>query len=130
MTRLRITTVLASIGFTTAIGVTAIAQNVTNDQLLKGLADPSAWLNYSGDYGGQRHSPLTQITPANVNGLSVQWAFQTATLGKFETTPIVLNGVMYITGPNNTAWAIDARTGRQLWSYRRDLPEGMSICCG
>ncbi len=60
----------------------------------------------------------------------MQWAFQTAQLGKFETTPIVLNGVMYITGPNNTAWAIDARTGRQLWSYRRDLPEGMNICCG
>ena len=108
----------------------AFAQDVTNEQLQKGLADPTAWLNYGGDYGGMRHSPLTQITPANVGQLSVQWAFQTGTLGKFEATPLVVNGVMYFTGPNNTAWALDARTGRQLWTYRRDLPEGMNICCG
>ena len=91
---------------------------------------PAAWLNYGGDYGSQRHSPLTQITPANVGQLSTQWAFQTAQLGKFEATPIVLDGVMYVTGPNNSAWAIDARTGRQIWRYVRDLPEGMDICCG
>jgi alcohol dehydrogenase (cytochrome c) len=108
----------------------AFAQNVTTAQLEKGLADPGAWLNYGGDYGSQRHSPLTQITPANVGQLSAQWAFQTGQLGKFEATPIVLDGVMYVTGPNNSAWAIDARTGRQIWRYVRDLPEGMDICCG
>lgn len=125
-----------SIGLSAAIALVLLAptvvpaQNVTNEQLQKGLADPESWLNYSGDYGGQRHSPLTQVTPANVGQLSVQWAFQTGQLGKFEATPIVLNGVIYITGPNNAAWAIDARTGRQLWSYRRDLPEGLNVCCG
>ena len=103
----------------------AAAQSVTNAQLQKGLADPGAWLNYGGDYGSQRHSPLTQITPANVDQLSVQWAFQTNQLGKFESTPLVLNGIMYFTGPNNTAWAVDARTGRQIWTYRRELPEGV-----
>ena len=60
----------------------------------------------------------------------MQWAFQTNTLGKFESTPLVLNGIMYFTGPNNTAWAVDARTGRQIWAYRRDLPEGIDVCCG
>jgi alcohol dehydrogenase (cytochrome c) len=116
----------------TAATLTAAAQGqgVTNDRLLKGTADPSSWLQYGGDYGGMRHSPLTQITPANVGQLTVQWAFQTGQLGKFEATPIVANGIMYITGPNNTAWALDARTGRPIWSYRRDLPEGMNICCG
>src|SRR5262245_42631336 len=123
MARFRTTAMIAGLAMTAAAATTAVAQNVTNEQLQKGLADPSAWLNYGGDYNGQRHSPLNQITPANVGGLTVQWAFQTAQLGKFEATPIVLNGVMYVTGPNNTAWAIDARTGRQLWSYRRDLPE-------
>ncbi len=108
----------------------AAAQSVTNAQLQNGLADTSTWLNYGGDYGSQRHSPLAQITPANVDGLSVQWAFQTNTLGKFESTPLVLNGIMYFTGPNNTAWAVDARTGRQIWAYRRDLPEGIDVCCG
>jgi alcohol dehydrogenase (cytochrome c) len=106
------------------------AQNITFDRLLKGLADPGQWLSYGGDYAGQRHSPLTQITPANVHQLTVQWAFQTAQLGKFEATPIVVDGIIYITGPNNAAWAIDARTGRQIWRYLRDLPDGMNICCG
>ena len=112
------------------VGSPLHAQTVTNAQLEKGLADPGAWLNYGGDYGSQRHSPLTQIAPGNVDQLATRWAFQTAQLGKFEATPIVLDGVIYITGPNNTAWAIDARTGRQLWSYRRELPDDMDICCG
>ena len=106
------------------------AQNITMDRLLKGLSDPEQWLSYGGDYGGQRHSPLTQITPANVPRLSVQWVFQTAQLGKFEATPIVMDGMLYITGPNNAAWGIDARTGRQIWRYLRDLPDGLNVCCG
>jgi alcohol dehydrogenase (cytochrome c) len=113
-----------------AAPIGAAAQGVTTEQLQKGLADQASWLQYGGDYGGMRHSPATQITPANVAQLTPQWAFQTGTLGKFEATPLLVNGVMYITGPNNTAWALDAKTGRQIWSYRRDLPEGMNICCG
>jgi alcohol dehydrogenase (cytochrome c) len=108
-----------------------LAQGVTNEQLNAPLgANPEAWLHYSGDYSGQRHSPLTQITPANAPQLAVQWAFQTATLGKFETTPLLIDGVLYVTGPNNTAWAVDARTGRQIWRYSRDLPDGLNVCCG
>ena len=126
----RLISVTAALALVLAAPRAGAAKNVTTEQLQKGLGDPESWLNYGGDYAGQRHSPLTQITPANVGQLSAQWAFQTATLGKFEATPIVLNGVMYITGPDNTAWAIDARTGRQLWSYRRNLPEGLNICCG
>jgi alcohol dehydrogenase (cytochrome c) len=109
----------------------ALAQSVSAEQLNAALgANPEAWLHYSGDYSGQRHSSLTQITPANVPQLAVQWAFQTATLGRFETTPLLIDGVLYVTGPNNTAWAIDARTGRQIWRYIRDLPEGIDLCCG
>jgi len=129
MMRLAVVALVGYAAFTGAVGL-AGAQTVTNAQLEKGLADPEAWLNYGGDYGSQRHSPLTQVTPANVDQLATRWAFQTAQLGKFEATPVVVNGVIYITGPNNTAWAIDARTGRQLWSYRRDLPEGIDVCCG
>src|SRR5262245_20665296 len=105
-------------------------QGVTSEQLAAGPADPTKWLIYRGDYGGQPHSPLTQLTPAIVGYLSVQWAFQTGVLGKFEATPIVVDGMIDITGPNSTAWALDARTGRQIWSYRRELPDGLSICCG
>jgi alcohol dehydrogenase (cytochrome c) len=108
----------------------AAAPQVTPQDLRNGLKDPSRWLTYAGDYTNQRHSPLTQITPDNVHRLTPQWAFQTDTLGKFEATPLALDSVIYITGPLDTGWALDARTGRQLWRYRRDLPSGLIACCG
>src|SRR6185369_2773700 len=78
-----------------------VATSVTNQDLLGGLQDGTRWLTYSGDYNGQRHSPLTEITPANVHQLSAQWTFQTNQLGSFQTTPLVLDGVLYVTGFNN-----------------------------
>jgi alcohol dehydrogenase (cytochrome c) len=116
-------------------GITLAAQQpgppqVTAQDLLDGLKDPTRWLTYSGTYDGHRHSPLTQITPANVSQLTTQWTFQTGVLGSFQATPIVIDGVIYITGFNNTAFAIDARSGRTIWRYRRNLPDEMHICCG
>ena len=102
---------------------------VTYDDILQGLDDPSRWLTFSGDYSGQRHSPLRQITPENVHRLVPQWTFQTGNLTRgrgFETTPLVLDGVLYVTGSNNYAWALDARTGRRFWQYRRDLPDDLT----
>jgi alcohol dehydrogenase (cytochrome c) len=104
---------------------------VTPQEILGGLpTDGSRWLTFGGNYGNQRHSPLTEITPANVNTLLPQWTFQTGTLGNFETTTLVRDNVLYATGPQNVAWAIDARTGRQIWRYRRELPENLTACCG
>jgi alcohol dehydrogenase (cytochrome c) len=108
----------------------APATTVTNQDILGGLKDPTRWLTYSGNYSGQRHSPLTQITPDNVSQLSAQWTFQTGQLGSFQTTPLVLDGVLYVTGFNNNAWAIDARSGRTIWRYRRELPDDLKLCCG
>ena len=59
-----------------------------------------------------------------------QWTFQTGTLGNFETTSLLRDNVLYVTGPQNVAWAIDARTGRQIWRYRRELPPNLTACCG
>jgi len=106
------------------------APQVTAQDLRDGLKDASRWLTYSGDYTNQRHSPLTQITPENVQRLAAQWAFQTDTLGKFEATPLVMDGIIYITGPLDTGWALDARTGRQIWRQRRELPGDLIACCG
>ncbi len=104
---------------------------VTAQEIQQGLpADGSRWLTFGGDYANTRHSPLTQITPANVNRLVQQWTFQTATIGNFETTSLLRDNVLYVTGPLNVAWAIDARTGRQIWRYRRELPENLTACCG
>ena len=122
--------------FIVTLGSLALAQQaatpgeVTFQDVRDGLKDPTRWPTYGGDYGSQRHSPLTQITPQNVQRLTPQWAFQTDTLGKFEATPIVLDGVIYITGPEDLGWAIDARTGRQIWRYKRDLTSGIIACCG
>ena len=104
---------------------------VSNQELLDGLpADGSRWVTFGGDYRNQRHSPLTQITPDNVSRLVPLWTFQTGVLGNFETTPLFRDNVLYVTGPVNTAWAIDARTGREIWRYRRELPANLTACCG
>ena len=106
---------------------------VTAQDIADGLKHPGRWLTYSGDYTGRRHSPLKQITPENVARLAAQWTFQAEgmVIGRgFESTPLALDGVLYITGNNNTAWAIDARTGRQLWRYRRQLPPGLTYGAG
>jgi alcohol dehydrogenase (cytochrome c) len=104
---------------------------VSAQEILAGLpSDGSRWLTFGGDYANQRFSPLTQISPDNVNKLQPQWTFQTATLGNFETTTLVRDNVLYVTGPQNVAWAIDARTGRQIWRYRRELPANLTACCG
>jgi alcohol dehydrogenase (cytochrome c) len=94
------------------------------------------WTTFSGDYTGRRHSPLTQITPANVSQLAPQWLFQTDIPGfpgrGLENSPLVIDGVAYVTGNNNQAFALDARTGRPIWKYTRTLPPNFpaSVCCG
>jgi len=109
--------------------VTLVAQQpdpaaVTNQDLLAGLTpDGSKWLMYHGNYAGHRFSPLTQITPQNVSQLKAQWTFQTRLTPNFQTTPILVDNVLYVTGFNGTAWAVDARSGRQIWAYRRNMPD-------
>jgi alcohol dehydrogenase (cytochrome c) len=125
---------LISLGVGTVVAVSAQQGPpgpVTAQEILAGLpADGSRWLTFGGNYTNQRHSPLTQITPANVSRLMPLWTFQTATLGNFQTTSLMRDNVLYVTGPQNVAWALDARTGRQIWRYRRELPEGLTACCG
>ena len=128
--------ILALGGLKVARSQQAAAPKITNQDLLEGLNNPSRWLTFSGDYTGQRHSPLKQLTPQNVAGLVPQWIFQTdipGLLGRgIENTPLVVDGILYVTGNNNQAWAIDAHTGVPLWNYRRRLPPNFSasVCCG
>jgi alcohol dehydrogenase (cytochrome c) len=92
------------------------------------LLNPPAdsWPTYHGDYSGQRHSRLTQITPANVHQLTLAWTFQTGQTAGIKSTPILVNGVMFVTAPDNI-WAIDARNGRQLWRYVYPTNQGFHI---
>ena len=107
-----------------------LSAQVTADQLLNSSSTPSNWLQYSATYDGHRFSSLSQINRDNVSQLTVQWVFQTSTPGSFENSPLVVDGIMYVTGPENIAFALDARTGRRLWSYKRALPEKIRACCG
>ena len=130
---LRLTALMTVFGCVPVVAQPVTPQPVTSQMLLDGVKDPAKWLMFGGDYTSQRHSPLTQLTPQNVDRLVPQWLFQSQTPAPgrgFETTPIVLDGVMYVTGNNNHAWALDARTGRQIWHYQRTLPQVLRVCCG
>ena len=95
------------------------------------LAAPKdGWPSYHGDYSGQRHSALTQITPDNVKTLELQWVFQARSIEKFEATALVVDGVMYTVQAPNDIVALDATTGRTFWQYSyRPAPESRP-CCG
>jgi len=104
---------------------------ITFERILKGSeGEPGNWLTYSGNYAGHRYSPLSQINETNVTRLRPAWSYQVNSLQRFETTPIVDNGVMYISEPPSNVTAIDIRTGRPLWRYRRVLGDGIRVCCG
>jgi alcohol dehydrogenase (cytochrome c) len=103
---------------------------VTYERLLGSAREPQNWLTYSGRYSGWRYSTLNQINAGNASHLAMQWAFQVGDLGQFETTPLVVDGVLYGTGQNGRAFALDARTGRAIWRYQRNLPEKLQPCCG
>jgi alcohol dehydrogenase (cytochrome c) len=93
----------------------ALTAQVRYEDIVKG---PGAnWLTYMGDYGGQRHSPLTQITPANAANLAAKWTYHVPGANHLEATPLVYDGVMYMTDANQIH-AIDARSGRRIWMYR------------
>ena len=84
------------------------------------------WPMYHGDYSGRRHSVLTQITPQNVGGLTLAWAFQTGQAAAIKSSPLVVDGVMYFTVPDNI-WAVDARSGQQIWHYTYPPNKGLHI---
>src|SRR5438105_1604089 len=103
---------------------------VTFQRLLNSSKEPQNWFMYSGDYAGRRFSPLDQVNTNNAAHLVAKWVFQTAATGKFETTPLVVDGILYATGQDDRAFALDARTGRPIWLYQHELPGDIRPCCG
>lgn len=92
---------------------------VPSERLLNADKEPEHWLTYSGGYESHRFTSLKQITKDNVGRLKTAWIYQISGRGQFQTTPIVVDGVMYITEPPTRVTALDVRTGRRLWSWER-----------
>jgi alcohol dehydrogenase (cytochrome c) len=107
--------------------------SITDPMMLNAASDASDWLLHGRTYDNQRYSPLTQITTANVKSLSLVALVQTGMTASFETTPIVVNGVMYITTPvvnhKMIIMAVNASTGERLWDVTYNLG-AFQICCG
>ena len=108
----------------------ALHAQVTFERILHADKEPQNWLTYSGSTLSQRYSPLTQITPGNVGNLQLQWAFQARSLEKFESTPLVVDGVMYLTQAPNDVVALDAATGEIKWLYSYSPSREARPCCG
>ncbi|HLG98729.1 MAG TPA: PQQ-dependent dehydrogenase, methanol/ethanol family [Bryobacteraceae bacterium] len=113
-----------------AIAAGAVTAQVSNERLLHPEREPQNWLTYSGSYSSQRYSLLDQITPQNVKNLELQWVFQARSLEKFEVTPLVVDGVMYIVEAPNHVFALDAKTGRAFWDYDYRPSRDARPCCG
>ena len=115
-----------------------VATGVTFERIRNARSEPQNWLTYYGSYSGQRYSTLDQITAANVGTLRPAWVFQVGVIGliatpatyALETSPIVADGVMYMTGWDGYIWALDAATGKQFWRYRHAVPLDVPLCCG
>ena len=114
------------------VPVTAQAQGdgVTFEQILNAESEPQNWLTYSGGYDSQRHTVLDQIDAGNVDELELKWVYQAESLEVFQTSPIVVDGIMYLTEAPNTVVALDAKLGRVFWRYEYTPSNLSRPCCG
>ncbi len=131
-----VTTLLVSIAL--ALPGAAAAQDdagpslrpVTWERLLNAADEPENWLMYSGTLDSKRYSGLDEIHNRNVGNLELKWAYQIPEIDRAETTPLVVDGVMFVTEAPSNVVALDAATGRQYWRYNHELPDDLRICCG
>ena len=107
-----------------------LSAQVTPDRLRAAADEPRNWLTYSGGYFSQRYSALDQVAPDNVADLALQWVYQAPVIGPWQATPLVVDGVMYLTQRPNDVVALDARTGRVYWIYRHPTSPEHLACCG
>ncbi|MEF8795841.1 MAG: PQQ-dependent dehydrogenase, methanol/ethanol family [Salinivenus sp.] len=111
--------------------VRRVTDAVDENRLIQAGADPENWLSYGRNYAEDRFSALGQITADNVDRLGLAWSYDTGMRGGVETTPLVVDGIMYLTGPWSIVYALDARTGEELWTWDPEVPRlhGLKACC-
>ena len=103
---------------------------VTQDMLNRAGGDANNFLHTNGNYAQTRYYPASQINTSNVKNLRPAWIFQTEVVESQETTPIVVNGIMYITTSFNHVYALNAATGEQIWHYKHKMGPITTYCCG
>ena len=103
---------------------------VTQDMLNRAANDGNNFLHTNGNYDQTRYYPSRQINASNVGKLRPAWIFQTEVVETMETTPIVVNGVMYVTTAFSHVYALNAKTGAQIWHYKHKMGPITTFCCG
>ncbi len=103
---------------------------VNQEMLNRSAGDGNNFLHTNGNYHQTRYYPSRQINTENVKNLRPAWIFQTEVVDSLETSPIVVNGVMYVTTSFNHVYALDARTGEQIWHHKHDMGPITTYCCG
>ena len=104
---------------------------VDDASLVAAGASPDQWLTIGRDYAETRFSPLKRINSSNVGRLGLAWSYDTQSLRGLEATPLVANGVLYASADWSNVFAVDARSGRQLWRWdsKADRIRGERACC-
>jgi alcohol dehydrogenase (cytochrome c) len=114
-----------------------VTRGINYERILQARSESHNWITYYGDYDGKRHSLLDQINVESVKNLKVAWIHQASSTGviaststyAFEASPLVVDGVMFVTGWDGWLWALDAKTGDQLWRYKHAVPFDVTLCC-
>jgi alcohol dehydrogenase (cytochrome c) len=117
--------------FTLMIGFFCIVQifsQVPYQRIAESINEPNNWFTYSGNYQSTRYSTLQQVNINNISNLSPTWIYQKKGIpAPFETTPIVVDNIMYISEPASTVTALDAATGRKIWTYSPEMPQDVKF---
>ena len=103
------------------------AAPVTGERIVAADSEPQNWLAHGRTYGEQRYSPLTQVDDGNVGKLGLAWSYATGTLRGLQATPIVIDGRLYATGVWSVVYALDAKTGKPLWTFDPEVPRAWAV---
>jgi len=119
-----------AVAFSIVAASYAVHAQVTPERLVRAAQEPHNWLTYSGGFFSQRYSLLREITPGNVRNLELKWILPNQAFGAWQATPLVVDGIMYVTQRPNDVLALDARTGRVFWQFRHTVSPDARVCCG
>jgi quinohemoprotein ethanol dehydrogenase len=111
--------------------IKTVTNQVDDNRLLSADETPGDWLSYGRNYSEDRFSELDQITKKNIDILGLAWTLNLGTTKGFEATPLVVDGIMYVSGPWSIVYAVDTRTGNQIWTFDPEVPKHYSeiACC-